>query len=1157
MAKNTFKEFPISSWAIENRTTIFLMTFIVTLIGLVSFQSLPKENFPEVAFPVIYVSTPYPGTSPQDIENLVTRKIEKEVNSIEGIKKINSTSIQDFSSVFIEFETTVDLEEAKLDVKDAVDQAKSELPTDLPADPQVLDINMSEVPIMFLNISGNYDNVTLKRYAEDLQEEIEKIGEIRRVDIVGAPEREIQVNVDLNKMQAINISLSDIESAIAGENVIISGGELDIQNQKVSVRVNGEFKTMEDIGNIIIRSMQGNTSYLRDIAEVVDGFEETASYARLEGQSVITLNVIKKAGENLVFASQKINALLDQMKKSRLPEGLTLTLTADQSVMTVNQLQELTNTIIFGFLLVTLVLMFFMGVRDALFVGLAIPLASFISFMFIPSFGFTLNIVVLFSFILAMGIVVDNAIVVIENTYRIYTEENLPIVQAAKKAAGEVIAPVFAGTLTTICPFLPLLFWPGTTGDFMKYIPIVLIITLFASLFVAYVINPVFAVQFMRKSDPHSPQNKRRVWIYTAILIVLGIGLHMVSLPIMANLMIFIGLFLPFEAYILRYIINGFQSRTLPALKNGYRNILRWSLTGWNPLIVSVVILFILILSVFTFTYRVESGTMRFVLFPEGEPNFVYVYNELPTGTNIEVTDSITRILEERTNAVLADNSGMAKTTITNIAVGAGDANSFDQGSSKPNKGKITVEFVGVKERKGRSTRQILETVRKELQGISGTQVTVEQEPTGPPGSAPIQIEVYSENFDSLMAMSTDLYAYLDSLNIDGVEKLKWDVDEKRPEVLISINREKAQELGISTGQIGSAIRTAVFGKEAAKFRTLEDEYPIQVRLQKKYREDLTALVNMNISFMDQSNGQFKSIPISAIADVEFTEAYGGINRTDLKKSVSFTSNILTGYDVNQVNAEIQYFIDQFEDQGRSNSAIDEIKIGGQMEDQQKEGAFLGQAFGYAILLILLILVTQFNSISNVVIILSQVLLSVVGVFLFYGITGSDFSVVLSGVGIVVLTGIVVNNGIILLDFVEVKRKEGLPLKEAIIEGSAIRLTPVLLTATSTVLGLLPLAVSLNVNFSTLLSDLDPQLFFGSDSSMFWEPFSKTIIFGLSYATLITLLVVPILYFGVQQAKDYFSGRPNSGPQNDIVPYGDPDSSDRIFSDQERLELSE
>ena len=1110
-----------------------------------------------MAFPVIYISTPYPGTSPQDIENLVTRKLEKEVNSIEGIKKVNSTSIQDFSSVFIEFETTVDLEEAKLDVKDAVDRAKSELPTDLPSDPQVLDINLSEVPIMFLNISGDYDNVTLKRYAEDLQEEIEKISEIRRVDIVGAPEREIQVNVDLNKMQAMNISLQDIETTIAGENVIISGGELDMQNQKVAVRVNGEFKTVRDMENLIVRSMQGNTAYLRDIADVVDGFKETASYARLEGEPVITLNVIKKAGENLVFAANKITVLLEELKQKRLPEGLTLTLSADQSKMTINQLNELTNTIIFGFLLVTLVLMFFMGVRDALFVGLAIPLASFISFMFIPSFGFTLNIVVLFSFILAMGIVVDNAIVVIENTHRIFNEEKIPIKQAAKKAAGEVIAPVFAGTLTTICPFLPLLFWPGTTGDFMKYIPIVLIITLFASLFVAYVINPVFAVQFMKREDSHKPRNYSRVWIYTAILVLLGVGFHIVANPGVGNLFIFIGLFLPFEAYVLRHAINGFQSRLLPRLKNAYKNVLGWSLRGWNPAIVSAVILLVLVMSVFTFTNRVNNGTLRFVLFPEGEPNFVYVYNELPTGTNIEVTDSITRILEERTNAVLASNEGMAKTTITNIAVGAGDANSFDQGSSKPNKGKITVEFVGVKERKGRSTREILETVRQELQGISGTQVTVEQEPTGPPGSAPIQIEIFSENFDSLMFMATDLFGYLDSLNIAGVEKLKWDVDEKRPEVLISIKREKAQELGISTGQIGSAMRTAVFGKEAAKFRTLEDEYPIQVRLQERYREDLTSLVNMNISFMDQSNGQFKSIPISAIADIEFTEAYGGINRTDLKKSVSITSNALSGYDVNQINAELEYWIGKFVDQGRSNAEIEEIKIGGQMEDQQKEGAFLGQAFMYAILLILLILVTQFNSISNVLIILSQVLLSIVGVFLFYGISGSDFSVVLSGVGIVVLTGIVVNNGIILLDFVEIKRKEGLPLKEAIIEGSSIRLTPVLLTATSTVLGLLPLAISLNLNFGTLLSELDAQLFFGGDSSAFWEPFSQTIIFGLTYATLITLLVVPIMYYGLQQVKGFFSGRHNSPPQNGREPYEGPSSSDSIFSDEEKLEFSE
>ncbi|MDP5170704.1 MAG: efflux RND transporter permease subunit, partial [Bacteroidia bacterium] len=562
----SFKEFIVSSWAIDNRVTIFLLTIVIVFAGLASFNALPKENFPEIQWPVIFVSTPYPGTAAGDVENLVTRKIEKEIKGIEGIKDINSTSVQDFSSVFVEFETDVNLDKAKREVEDAVNRAKSELPNDLPGDPIVNDINLSEIPIMFINLSGPYDNVTLKRYAEELQDELENqlSKEILRIDLVGALEREIQVNVDLYRMQAASVALSDIESTIGNENVIISGGELDLKSQKMAVRLDGEFESVEEIRNLKIRSGKGNSVYLSEIADVVDGFKERESYARLNGQPVLTLNVIKKAGENLVDASDRIKAITTAMQDSKFPENLTVVFSADQSQLTRNTLNELTNTIIIGFILVTIVLMFFMGVRDALFVGLAVPLSSFIAFATLPALGFSLNLVVLFSFILAMGIVVDNAIVVIENTYRIFNEEGLPIVQAAKKAAGEVIIPVFSGTLTTVCPFLPLLFWAGPVGEFMGFMPVVMIITLFASLFVAYVINPVFAVAFMRKDDPEAGIPHKKVAVYTAVMVILGILFRVGDSPMFGNFLFFMAGFVLLNAYVLRFMIAWFQRKAIP-----------------------------------------------------------------------------------------------------------------------------------------------------------------------------------------------------------------------------------------------------------------------------------------------------------------------------------------------------------------------------------------------------------------------------------------------------------------------------------------------------------------------------------------------------------------------------------------------------------------
>ncbi|WNJ19181.1 efflux RND transporter permease subunit [Pontibacter sp. G13] len=1115
MSNNKFKEFPISSWAIDNRITILILTFFIMVGGLLTFQSLPKENFPEIAFPVIYVSTPYPGTSAEDIENLVTRKIEKELNGIEGIKEINSTSVQDFSSIFVEFDTDVDLEEAKQDVKDAVDKSKGELPTDLPNDPQVIDINLSEIPIIFLQLTGPFDNVTLKRYAEEVKDELEKRKEILRVDIVGAPEREIQIDVDLYRMEAASVTLGNIEQAVAGENVIISGGELDVNSSKVAVRVVGEFNSVDEIGNLVVRSSRGNIVYLRDVANIVDGFADNDSYARLNGNPVMTLNVIKKAGENLVDAVDNIKLSMSELQEKRFPANLDIIYSADQSIRTRGTLNELINTIIIGFILVTLVLMFFMGVRDSLFVGLAVPLSSAIAFLTLPALGFTMNMIVLFSFILAMGIVVDNAIVVIENTYRIFNEENLSINKAAKKAAGEVIAPVFSGTLTTVCPFLPLLFWPGTVGEFMGFLPVVLIITLFASLFVAYVINPVFAVTFMKREEEGTDFNYRKTWIGAGMITSLGVLSHLASAHGFGNFMIFIGLFLIFNAYVLRHAISWFQNKALVSIKNTYRKTLAFSVD--HPWVVWLGTTATIILTV----VLIGASNMKFIQFPQSDPNFIYVYTELPTGTDIAVTDSITRILEKRVVEVIGEENPAVNSMITNVAIGAGDANSFDSNTSKPNKSKITVEFVEMKERGGVSTRELLDAVRDKMGNVAGAKITVEQEASGPPTSAPIEILVTSEDFGDLMNVSEDMLIYLDSLNIPGIEKFKWDVDYKRPELLVNINRQKASELGLSSGQIGQAIRTALFGKDISKFRDNEDEYDIMLRLDESYRSDISSLLNMNIGFMDQATGGFKSVPISAVANFEYSSSYGGVNRTDLEKSVKITSNILSDANVNDISAEVEYWVNQFADQGRIEKSVN-VEVGGQSKDQAEEGAFLGKAFGIAFLLIFLILVTQFNSLSNVLILMTQVFLSIIGVFLAHALLGMEFSVVLSGMGIVVLAGIVVNNGIILLDYINVLRKKGYDLREAVIEGGATRFSPVILTASSTVLGLVPLAFSINVNFGTLLSDLDPQLFIGGDSAAFWEPFSWSIIFGLSFATIVTLVFVPVLYFVVKRAEARF-----------------------------------
>ena len=1032
-----FKEFPISTWAINNRTTIYLLLGAILIGGIMSYNSLPKENFPEIRFPVIYVSTPYPGTSPEDIEKFINKKIEQEVNGIKGVKEINSSAFQDYGNVFVEFETDVDLKDAKREVEEAVNRIKGELPNDLPNDPLVMDINLSEIPIVFINLSGPYDKVALKKYAEDLEETINNdVDEILRVDIIGALNQEVQVDVDLYKMQAAWINFGDIEGAIANENVIISGGEVDLDRQKLAVRVKSELETAEDIGNLVVRSARGNSAYLKDIATIRDGFQDQDSYARLDREPVITLAVVKKGGKNLVAASEKINGIIDQMKAEVFPQNLTVTVAQDQSVLTLTTLNELTNTIIIGFILVTLVLMFFMGVRDALFVGLAVPISSLIAFAVVPFFGFTLNLIVLFTFILAMGIVVDNAIVVVENTYRIFKEEGLSIVMAARKAAGEVIGPVFAGTLTTIAPFTPLLFWPGTVGEFMGFLPVTMIITLFASLFVAYVINPVFAVSFMKDSNEEGT-NYRRLAFISGALVLFSVIFHAAGSALMGNLMLFFLAFTWFNALLLSRVINWFQNRFLPAFKNAYRNTLAWSVD--HPRTVLLGTLGFLFLSILV----IGSSPPKVIFFPEADPNFIYFYNEMPVGTTVEVTDSITHILEDRVYEILEPHGDIVPSVIANVAVNAGNAASFDQGSVNPHKSRITVEFVQVKDRNGKSTKQIMETVRERVKGIPGTKIVVDKEASGPPSGAPIELLVKSEEFPILMQTSRQMLAYLETKNVKGVEKLVSDAEAEKSELIVNIDRVKASEMGVSSGQVGMALRTAIFGRDVSKFRppNTEDEYDIVVRLDKKYREDLNSLLNMNISFMDMATGRFKSVPISSFADFEYSSSYGGVNRTDLKKSVTLSTNVIEPNNPAEVAQELMYWVGKFKDEYKVGPDVT-IELGGQVVEQEKEGAFLGGAFGIAFMLIFLIIATQFNSVINVMIILSQIFLSIIGAMLGVVLMGMDFSVIMNGVGIIALAGIVVNNGIILLDFIKILEKRGHNLKEAVVEGGSIRFYP-------------------------------------------------------------------------------------------------------------------
>ena len=1117
------KEFKPTSWAVDNRTATYIVAILITVYGLTKFNTMPKEQFPDIVVPTISVTTVYIGNSPKDIENLVTRPIEKQLKGISGakVKKIQSTSQTDYSLIVVEFDTDVKTEIAKQKVKDAIDKAKTDLPNDLTSQPNAQEFAFSEMPIMFVNLSGDYDGIKLKQFADKLQDRFEELSEITRAEIVGAPEREIQVNVDPYKMTAAKVSFTDIENAVSRENKDITGGLIEVENMKRTLRVKGQFTSAMNLKDIVVRSgAQGATVYLKDIAELKDTIKEKENYARLDGKNVITLNIVKRSGENLINAADKIKAIVADMRvKEELPDDLKIVFTGDQSKLTKNSFQELVNTIIIGFILVLLILMFFMGVTNAFFVALSVPLSVFVAFLFLPMADniigttVTLNFIVLFALLFGLGIIVDDAIVVIENTHRIYNNGRIPIVRAAKEAAGEVFIPVLAGTATTLAPFFPLLFWKGLIGKFMIYLPTMLILTLAASLIVAFIFNPVFAVSFMRKEGKgnESPaKNIFRQWWFWGFILA-GVLFHLVQWPGIGNFLILISLLALLNVFVLRIAIDWFQTKALPGIMNRYEKLLRWVLQKKRPVLMLWIMFILFPVSLGLLLVRGNKTTF----FPSGDPNFIYVYLKLPVGTDVKYTDSITHVLEQRVYKVLDKEKpgtpgGIVESIITNIAVSANSPRDNNR-SVQPNLGRIQVSFVEYKERHGKKTKPFMDEIREQVKGIPGASIEVAQEDAGPPTDPPVNVEVAGDNFESIAAVSSQLLHYLDTNRISGIENLQSDVDLYNPEITINVDREKAMTEGLSTAQIGMEIRTAVFGKEISKLKEGEDEYKIQLRYTDLVRNNITDLLSKKITFLDMSTMRVKSIPMSAVASMEFTNTTGGVKRKNLKRTIQLQSNVLYPTIVARVNKELQSKIDDFKQKNKIPADVT-LKLTGQSEQELETQKFLGTALIIALGIIFLILVLQFNSLSKPFIVITEIFFSIIGVLLGYAFTGMTIATIMLGVGVVGLAGIVIKNGILLIEFTDELRHRGVRTREAAIRAGKIRIIPVLLTAVATILGLLPLAVGLNIDFEGLFTKFEPNIFFGGDSVVFWGPLSWTIIFGLIFAFFLTLVMVPSMY---------------------------------------------
>ncbi len=1128
--KGKLREFGLTSLAVDNATSVFILTFMIFVFGLQAYKEMPKEQFPDASFPTVFINTPYFGNSAADIENLISRPLENEIQSITGLESLQSTSMQDFSSITAEFDTDLEMEDAVRKVKDAIDRAKSELPNDLDQEPLVLEINTSEIPIMTVNMAGNFTMDELRSYAEYMEDEIEDINEVSGVDIKGALEREVHIDVDLYKMQALQVTFRDLENAIASENMNMSAGEIINNDFRRAVRVVGQFEDVEEIRNIIVKSENQRPIYLKDIANTTYGFQDRTSYARSGRSPVVSLDVIKRKGENLLNASDKIKALIEQAKE-RLPEDLRISIFNDQSVYTRNEVSNLENSIISGVILVVLVLLFFLGLRNAMFVGLAIPLSMLTAIMWLSLTGVTMNIVVLFSLILALGLLVDNAIVVVENIYR-YMQNGWSGKDAAKYGTGEVALPIIASTATTLAAFLPLAFWPGLMGEFMKYLPITLIIVLTSSLLVALVINPVFTSVFMKVDEQadtvNSRRRKRRNILIGVLLMFLVAGMgHVLNIQWLRNLLAIAAMITLLNFFLLRSAAFAFQNKMLPILEQLYDRFIRTALRKYFPYLIFAGTFLLLFFAM----GLLGANQPKVVFFPNTEPIYINAFLELPMGKDIEATNNLVKKVEENIFETIAPYEHIVEEVLTQIGENTSDPNTPPEPGVTPHKARITVSFVPTQERGGISTSKILDEMRTNLKGYPGVRIIVDQNASGPPTGKPINLELQGENINELANLSEEVLAYINSNSIPGIEELKADVEIGKPELIINIDRDAARRYEVSTFDIANAVRTSIFGKEVSKFKEGEDEYPITVRLHEKYRNNITDVLSQKITFRNPANGAIVQVPISAVADISYSSTYSSIKRKDQQRMITIYSNVLEGYNANEIIAELEQLMQSYKmPQGYT------YEFTGQQEQQAEDMDFLSTAFLIAIFSIFLIIVAQFNSIVSPFIIILSVLFSTIGVFLGYAFSGNDIVIIFTGVGIISLAGVVVNNAIVLIDYINlvIKRKRserGLDdherlapddIKECIIEGGATRLRPVLLTAITTVLGLIPLAIGFNFNFFTLISELDPHIFIGGDNTAMWGPMAWTIIYGLVFATFLTLIVVPTMYWLAYLATEKF-----------------------------------
>ena len=1137
-----FKEFFPSSWAIDHSTVVYVLISIFFILGCSSYISLPRENFPEINSNVIFVSSVYPGNTAEDVERLITDPLEEELKGVSNLVGIKSTSQENISLITIEFDEKILKEKAKNDVQDKVDavtaQADWPIFNGAKIEPAVFEYSISEeVPILNIGLSGNIPRKEMKIHGEVLKDKIEQMAEIKEVSLRGVQDFEIEVSLDLIKMVAATVSFDDVINCIQRGNNTISAGNIEGNGLRRNIRVIGEIKNPEDLENFVVKNQDG-TVFLGDISKITFKEKEINSYARSNGKNSIVLDVKKRSGKNLIKSVEKIRELVEKVKKDEFPSSINVTISNDQSDITKNLVSDLANNIVFGVILVITVLMFFLGFRNALFVGFAIPMSMLMSFVVIGFLGETINTMVLFGLIMGLGMLVDNGIVVVENAYRLMEKDKMNSIEAAKKGIGEIAYPIIISTATTVAAFLPLGFWPGVIGEFMIFFPITLSIVLGSSLVVAIFFNSMLVSKFMKidKNEISLKSLKRLSLILggIGIILIFNIGVFRA----LGTIMILSTILLWVYKYLIKDWTIYFQEVFLYKLETKYKRFLTFALSSKKPFY----FLFGTIGLLFSSFIILGIASPKVEFFPENEPQQIFVYIEYPEGTSIQKTNQTSKLIEKEVAKIIYDKkyykSGknfMIDSNVVMVGLGAQNPET-DRGGDQdmPHKSKITLTMSEFKLRNGLSS----EEMRKDIQIIlkdkfPGIAISVEKEASGPPAGYPINIEIKGNDYNELISIAKDLRQFINNENIPGVEQVKIDVNKSKPGIEVEIDRKKSGSLGVYAGQIGQQLRNSLFGAKAGVYKKNGEDYDINVRFEEKYRKNSESLLDQYIVFRDQSNGKIKEVPISATVKLKNANSFSAIKHKDLSRVVTVYSPILAGYNANEVFLNVKKAIETGFEGFKNNVSY---SFTGEIAEQEKNMSFLVSALFTALGLILFLLVLQFNSISNPLIILLSIFLSFTGVLYGISIFNIPFVIMMTMMGIISLSGIVVNNGVVLIDYTNllVERKKldlGIeadkPLqiedfKNSVISGGAARLRPVLLTAITTILGLIPLATGLNINFFTLVSEWNPNFFVGGDTVVFWGPLCWTVIFGLTFATFLTLVIVPISFYLVYRIKLYF-----------------------------------